>query len=325
MSEPPITRQAVHTSSGSNLPITRIVVHATCPDVGYPTASKHGAASGTAKYFQMASSGGSAHYITGIDSEEHCVKDSVVAWHAPPNIHSIGVEITADGGDLSAYRSHPEHAYTRDQWLSPEVWPAVVRAANRVKELCERFDVPKVRLSVNDLKAGKHGICGHVDVSYAFRQTDHSDPGPNFPWDKFMEIVTGKTTKPVPVVNKPPVSKPTTPVERPTLKPAPGPRYSFPLPGGYWFGKDDGTINSVSGAHPRTFMGHADDWWLKEFAKQLGRRQWDIASYLPSGNDGVFGDEYDNLVRAFQRDQKEVVDGKIGPQTWRAAFKDPIT
>ncbi|MCW2765940.1 MAG: hypothetical protein JWO11_1899, partial [Nocardioides sp.] len=94
MSEPPITRRAVHDSGGGNTPVRRIVIHATCPGIGYPHASKKGAASGTAKYFQMRSSGGSAHYIYDSSRrEEHCVPDKIIAWHAPPNSHSIGIEI----------------------------------------------------------------------------------------------------------------------------------------------------------------------------------------------------------------------------------------
>lgn len=323
MSEPSITRQAVHVSAGSNLPINRVVIHATCPNVGYPAASKVGAASGTAKYFALESSGGSAQYVEGVDREEHCVKDAAIAWHAPPNIHSIGIEITADGGEAYAYRDHPERAYTRAQWLSPQVWPAVVRAAARAKELCERFNIPKVRLSVADLKAGHRGICGHVDVSYAFGQTDHSDPGPNFPWAEFMALVLDRVPQtPSRGVDRPPVIQPKPPV--PVPKPAPGPHFAYPLPAGYWFGKDDGTKYSVSGAYPRTFMGHADNWWLIQFAIQLGRRGWPIAAYLPSGNDGIFGNEYLKLVRDFQTDQGETVDGKLGRQTWTAAFENEV-
>ena len=85
----------------------------------------------------------------------------------------------------------PKHAYTKDQWMSPEVFPAVVRAAGRVRELCERFDLPKQRLTVDELKAGKKGICGHIDVHLAFHQTSHSDPGPNFPWKEFLALVNG--------------------------------------------------------------------------------------------------------------------------------------
>jgi hypothetical protein len=176
--EPPVTRRAVHNSGAGNKPIRRVVIHATCPGVGFPAASKQGAASGTAKYFQMASSGGSAHYIYDSSRhEEHCVPENVIAWHAPPNPHTIGIEICG------------EASYTREQWLSDAVWPAVEEAAARTRELCLRYDLPMRKLTVAQVRAGAEGVCGHVDVSLAFRQTDHSDPGRYFPWDEFMNLV----------------------------------------------------------------------------------------------------------------------------------------
>jgi N-acetylmuramoyl-L-alanine amidase len=190
MAEPDITRMAAHHGHGSNLPVTRVVVHATAPDVGFPKASQKGAATGSAKNMAKPSTKFQAHYIEGIDVEEHCVPDKLVALHAPPNAGSIGVEITADGGDKSSFKK-AKHAYTREQWMSDLVFPAVVRAAGRVRELCERHGVPKRRLTVDEVKAGKHGICGHIDVSLAFHQTTHTDPGPNFPWDEFMAMVNG--------------------------------------------------------------------------------------------------------------------------------------
>jgi hypothetical protein len=193
MAEPAITRQASQFSPGANLPITRVVIHATCPDVGFPAASKKGTASGTAKFFAKPETKFQAHYVEGVDREEHCVREAVKARHAPPNAGSIGVEITADGGDVGAFKD-PDHPYTRDQWLSDEVFPALVRAADRVRELCERHDLPKRRLTVEQLRDGSKGICGHVDVSHAFHETSHSDPGPNFPWDEFMALVNGVST-----------------------------------------------------------------------------------------------------------------------------------
>jgi len=44
---------------------------------------------------------------------------------------------------------------------------------------------------VADLKAGRRGVCGHTDVTDAWHQSDHDDPGPWFPWDKFMAVVCG--------------------------------------------------------------------------------------------------------------------------------------
>ncbi len=152
MSEPPITLRAVHDSGPGNTPPSRVVIHATCPGTGYPTASGPGTALGTARYFQMAGAGGSAHYVCDGDDEQHCVPDDVIGWHAPPNPHSIGIEICSEGGDYAK-------SYTREQWLSAAVWPGVLRAAARTRELCQRYGLPMVKLSSADLLAGRRGIC----------------------------------------------------------------------------------------------------------------------------------------------------------------------
>lgn len=177
MPEPGITLLAAHFDNSLNLPISRIVIHATAGGRGFPGESAAGTARQTAEYFQKPRAGGSAHYVEDIASEEHCVPESAVAWHAPPNVHSLGIEICA------------EATYSRDQWLSAQVWPAVVKAAARARELADRHNVPKVKLSPTDLLNGAHGICGHVDVSQAWHQSSHYDPGPGFPWPEFMAEV----------------------------------------------------------------------------------------------------------------------------------------
>ena len=53
--------QAAHHSADPNLPPTRVVIHATCPDVGFPSASRAGRAVGTAGYLASISASGSAH------------------------------------------------------------------------------------------------------------------------------------------------------------------------------------------------------------------------------------------------------------------------
>lgn len=180
MAEPPITLQAIHYSAGSNSPYDRVVIHCTAPGIGYPAASKQGDAHGTAQYFQQASSGGSAHDvfdIGGAATREHCVAFPVIAWHAPPNPRSIGKEVCG------------EPSYTRAQWLSDAVWPAVEACALSTREDCLAYSIPMVRITSGDLLRGAHGITGHVDVSQAWHQSTHWDPGPNFPWDRFMAVV----------------------------------------------------------------------------------------------------------------------------------------
>lgn len=123
-----------------------------------------------------------------------------------------------------------------------------------------------------------------------------------------------------------PIPAPLPTLPRPQPKTAPGPHLRFPLPSGYYFGKDDGSKYSVSGNYGRVFNRRTDTSWIQEFASQLTRRGWTIRNYLRRyGNDGHFGDEYVALVKAFQKDQRLGVDGKVGPATWRAAYENPVT
>lgn len=118
------------------------------------------------------------------------------------------------------------------------------------------------------------------------------------------------------------------PAPKPAVRPAPGTPIPFPLPSTYYFGPASGPKQSVSGKHLRRFSGRTDRDWLKEFANQLARRGWSVGkgrTWLRRyGNDGIWGPEYEALVRAFQKDQKLQVDGKLGRYTWQAAYKNPI-
>ena len=114
-----------------------------------------------------------------------------------------------------------------------------------------------------------------------------------------------------------------------STRPAPGPNTEFPLPANHYFGPRDGGNASVSGAYGRSFNGREDNEWLQEWGEQLQRRGWNArqgGTYLTQhGNDGIYGPEYEALARAFQADQNITVDGLIGPQTWNAAFRNPVT
>lgn len=115
----------------------------------------------------------------------------------------------------------------------------------------------------------------------------------------------------------------------PATRPAPGPAVPYPLPAGYFFGPPDGGDRSVSGHYGRRFKGRLDRDWIKEWTNQLSRRGWSIGKgrrWLPRyGNDGRYGDEYRALIKAFQADQGLKVDGLLGPKTWNAAYRNPIT
>jgi N-acetyl-anhydromuramyl-L-alanine amidase AmpD len=62
----------------------------------------------------------------------------------------------------------------------------VERAARLTADVCARHGIPLRRLRAVDLVADKRGVTGHADVSAAFHRSDHWDPGPDFPWTRFL-------------------------------------------------------------------------------------------------------------------------------------------
>lgn len=126
------------------------------------------------------------------------------------------------------------------------------------------------------------------------------------------------------------------PAAKPKPKPAPkpirvpGPATPFPWPAKHYIGADAGWPNSHSGfKNDRKWDGHTDEFWLRHFVKQLIRRGWRAGKgkrYLSKyGNDGRYGAEYKQLIRAFQHEQGLTVDGLAGRQTWNEAFRGRVT
>jgi hypothetical protein len=62
------------------------------------------------------------------------------------------------------------------------------RTAHLTAELCLANDLPIRFLSAKDLRAGRKGITTHANVSAAFGQSSHWDPGA-WPRRRFMRLV----------------------------------------------------------------------------------------------------------------------------------------
>ena len=52
-----------------------------------------------------------------------------------------------------------------------------------------KYGIPLQRRTVAELKAWQPGITSHNDLRLAFGGTTHTDPGPNFPWDYFIDLL----------------------------------------------------------------------------------------------------------------------------------------
>jgi len=284
--EPPITRQAYHVSAGANEPpLHRVVIHTAECDCA------PGAATGIGNYFAQASSGGSAQYGVDPDAEGHYVHEAAIAWHAPPNQFSIGVEIAGRA------------AFTSAQWASAPVQAALTRAAARTADLCHRYGLPVVWLSAADLLAGRRGITGHVCVSRAWHQTDHTDPGPNFPVVAFLQLVQAYLHA-IPA----PHPAPHPPAPRPgnTLVQALQ-RAAHVAATGHWDRASDVAFARLRDTHPASGAT----------AVRALQRQVGVTA------DGIWGPITDRAVHgaivALQKALHQVADGIWGPHT-QAAF-----
>lgn len=131
-----------------------------------------------ARWFASRVSRVSAHYVVDADTILQCVDERNIAWHARGgNTGSIGVELAGFARQTSA------------DWADPYSTAVLGRAAVLVADVCRRRRIPVRWLEADDLLAGRGGITGHADVSRAFHKSDHWDPGPGFPVERFLGLV----------------------------------------------------------------------------------------------------------------------------------------
>lgn len=143
------------------------------------SSEKPGTARAVARWFAgMQAPRASAHLCVDCTEVVECVKPQDVAWAAP-------------GANRDGY--HVEMAGAAKQslteWQDTASRATMRLAARAVAPVCRSYDIPVVKLSPEEVADGKRGFCGHVDVTRAYHKSDHTDPGPNFPWDTFLGMV----------------------------------------------------------------------------------------------------------------------------------------
>lgn len=182
---PPYLGPAAHTTAGNNRPIDRIVIHSTV------SPCKEGGARDIAAYFRSFQAGGSAHYVVDPAEVVQVVYDGVIAWHAPPNPHSLGVEMCDIPGPVPGDKrgSARWKALRRSwRWARKPQRQMLRRTARLTADLCLAYDVPPRWVGTRGLKAGRRGITTHAAVSGAWHQSTHWDPG-WWPRRRFMRLV----------------------------------------------------------------------------------------------------------------------------------------
>lgn len=166
--------EAKYFGVGRPAPINLIVIHSAETNEGIGTARA------IANYFKFhCTVPSSAHY--NVDNREviQSVWERNRAWAAPPcNTNGIHIEMAGRAGQ------------TASQWKDDYSISMMKLTARLVAELVQAYDnIPVRQLSTANVRKGWGGITGHVNVSQAFRQSNHTDPGVNFPWTFFMQEV----------------------------------------------------------------------------------------------------------------------------------------
>lgn len=135
-------------------------------------------AESVAQYFKTSGVKASAHYCVDNNSIIQCVYDSDTAW-ACKNANSNGI--------------HIEHAgYAKqntEDWMDEYSKAMLEISAQECALMCKKFDIPvqkAVFKSDSDYTVVKPGICGHADVPL---HGSHWDPGTEFPWEYYFELV----------------------------------------------------------------------------------------------------------------------------------------
>lgn len=120
----------------------------------------------------------SCHFCVDSDSVVQCVKEEDVAFAAPGANHN-GIQI-----EMSGYaKQSPE------DWADPYSTTMLRRVAQLTAALCEKYEIPVEFVDAAGLIRGDRGITTHAEVSKAFKQSTHVDPGKSFPMDAFLGVV----------------------------------------------------------------------------------------------------------------------------------------
>ena len=264
--------QATNYHAGRTRNIRLVVIH------DMETPENGNGAEWCANYFRGSGAPqASAHYYVDNNSVVQGVRERDTAF-AAPGANSDGIQI-----------EHAGYAgQSRAQWLDP-YGTAMLRdqSAPLVAAICARYGIPIRHLTADQLRSGCAGIVGHRDVNAVYRRSDHTDPGPSFPWDQYLSWVKAAAGGKAPAPSA--ANGPTEP------------RGPFPLPRGHWYGPDDGTLYSHSGARV------ADQFAITLIQKKVGATV-----------DGDYGGRTKTKVAQYQTAHKLAVDGLVGPATWKA-------
>ncbi len=118
------------------------------------------------------------HYAVDADSITQSVREEDIAYHAPgANAAGIGIELCGRARQTAA------------EWDDSYSRTMLSRAAALTADICGRWEIQPTFVTADGLLRGVPGITTHAEVSKAWKRSTHSDPGPNFPLQRYVDLV----------------------------------------------------------------------------------------------------------------------------------------
>lgn len=110
-----------------------------------------------------------------------------IPWAAGWTGNRIGLHVSLAG----------RAAFTREQWLARG--PQLVELARWLAHESKANGIPLTVVPVDGIRGTGKGVCSHADIARAFpKETDHTDPGPGFPWDHVLALARNGGMSPNP-------------------------------------------------------------------------------------------------------------------------------
>ena len=183
---------AAHFTPGRIKPIRLICMHT------MESQEKPGTAVNVAAWFSSKSRAPQASAHMCVDGSQANVKpgakypapivrvvdDGDTAWAAPgANADGLHIEMAGVAAQSVA------------NWADAYSLAVIENAATVAAIWCKKYDIPAKHLTLDEVRDGKtKGFIGHIDATKAFPEQGgtHTDPGANFPWTYFLQLVTKK-------------------------------------------------------------------------------------------------------------------------------------
>lgn len=130
-----------------------------------------------AAYQQSPDAGGS--YTLVIDRDGRTARendDEFRPWAAGSTGNRVGWHFSLAG----------QAAFSREQWLARTA--QLTTLARVLAAYSKAYRIPLDLLDARRVAAGARGVCGHAEISAAWREVDHTDPGRGFPFDVVLDL-----------------------------------------------------------------------------------------------------------------------------------------